>query len=528
MGVFIMHNDVIKMFKKNVPRQKKVYQTYMQEVKIQNFSYASFKEENIALIEIKDYLMRIDEYHYLSETQIENMFTYLKQYLSIDNFNKIKKVFKNLNDLSDFLSERYNSKTSLHGPVSKNNCLNIINKIDELKSELAKKKGKNLIELEKTISHELAIKKLLTPKTYKFDENKLLYLIDCFPFLLNCDRNNNTFNDSFCKYVERAKVNRDREKLNYYKNMYNYLSTLKELNLNTNYLEYLFDIKHEKIDENIIDKKIRSLRVDPSTGLKIIEDYIISIDTDITKKIDDAFSIEKIGGNYLIGIHIASVESLGYFKENSMDINERVNVNKSKASLSRNKKRNATTMYILIDSNGIVRGCRELQTIVKADANLVYEDIPKLIRNDDINPVLKKTIIDLLSVYNLLENEKFPNNPTISNFAYLITSKLMILCCTLYSEEFKKNEIPAIYLCGDNKNNYYSLYHFNYYTGFDNYNTYTKVTSPIYDRASLINQYFINRFLIKKRNMSDEEKEEMILKLKPIVDKLNKNKYLDN
>ena len=127
MGVFIMHNDVIKMFKKNVPRQKKVYQTYMQEVKIQNFSYASFKEENIALIEIKDYLMRIDEYHYLSETQIENMFTYLKQYLSIDNFNKIKKVFKNLNDLSDFLSERYNSKTSLHGPVSKNNCLNIIN-----------------------------------------------------------------------------------------------------------------------------------------------------------------------------------------------------------------------------------------------------------------------------------------------------------------------------------------------------------------------------------------------------------------
>lgn len=523
-----MNNNLIKMFKKNVPKQKKVYQTYMQDCKIKNFSYTSFKKNNIILIEIKDYLMTLDEYYYLSETQINNMFNFLKQNITINNFTLLKKAYKHLNDLSDFLSERYNSKDSLHGKDSKNNCLYIINKIVELKNDIASRKGYNTIEIEKTISFENVITKLFNPKEFVFDENKLLYLIENYNFIFNRDRNNNDFNDNFCKCVERSRINREKHKYNYYKSMYNYLSTIKDLNLDTQYLDYLFDINIQNISEDIINKKLSSMRIDSKTGNRMVEDYIISIDNDVTKKIDDAFSIEKIGNNYLLGIHIANVYSLGYFEEDSLDVNQKGNVNKSKASLSRNKKRNATSIYILIDNNGIVRKYKILNTVLKANANLVYDDIPHLIRNDDVNPVLKNTVINLLSVYNLLENEKFPNNPTISNFAYLITSKLMILCCTLYSEEFKNNNISAIYLCGDKNNNYYSLDASSYNTGFENYNTYAKVTSPIYDRSSLINQFFINRYILQKRYMNEEEKNEMNLKLVPIVEKLNKNKYIDS
>ena len=104
----------------------------------------------------------------------------------------------------------------------------------------------------------------------------------------------------------------------------------------------------------------------------------------------------------------------------------------------------------------------------------------------------------------------------------------MMLCCTLYSEEFKNKEVPAIYLCGDNKNNFYSLDSSDYYTGFDRYNTYARVTSPIYDRASLINQYIINRYMLQRRYLKEEERDEMCLRLKPIVEKLNRHKDIEN
>ena len=523
-GGVLMHNDMMKMFKKSVPRQKKIYQTYMSDCKVQNFSYSNFKNNNIILIEIKDYLMTLEEYYYLSENQIDNIFSYLNQNLSVDSFNRLKKVYKNLNELSDYLSERYRSNDSLHGDKSRANCLYIIDKIAQTKEFIANKKGLNVLEIENKISFENALYKILTPKEYVFDEKKLLYLIEQFPFLIFNDRNNCDFNDNFCRCLERAKINRDRVKLNYYKSMYNYLSTIKELNLDGKYINYLLGLDVKSIDGRLIDKKIDSMRVDTKTGFKMVEDYIISIDTDVTKKIDDAFSIEKIGDSYLLGIHLANVFSLGYFEEDSMDVNQRGYVKKADASLTKNKKKTAVTMYILIDSNGIVRKCKLFNTVIKANANLIYEDVPHLIRKDDVNPELKNTVINLLSVYNLLENSRFPNNPTISNFAYLITSKLMMLCCTLYSEEFKKNDLTAIYLCGDKNNNYYSLNPFNYFTGFDKYNTYAKVTSPIYDRASLINQYIISRYLLQRRIPKEEEKDEMTLKLKPIVEKLNKNR----
>ena len=67
-----------------------------------------------------------------------------------------------------------------------------------------------------------------------------------------------------------------------------------------------------------------------------------------------------------------------------------------------------------------------------------------------------------------------------------------------------------------------------YYTGFTDYNSYTRITSPIYDTSSLINQLLVNRYLLQQRSMNEEEIDEMTLKLKPIVNKLNKNKDTKN
>ena len=171
-------NEFIKLFKKGIPREKKLYQAYMLDCKIHNFSYEKFKNTNIALIEIKDYIEKLDEYYSFSQKQIDNIFEYLKQNIRIDKFTKLKKIFKQLNELSENLSKKYNSNNILHGESSRKNCLYIIDKIEELKSDLSKRCGRVLIDVEKTIQFENIVNKILNPKELIFDGITLLFIID--------------------------------------------------------------------------------------------------------------------------------------------------------------------------------------------------------------------------------------------------------------------------------------------------------------------------------------------------------------
>ena len=516
-----MH-QIIDMFKKGIPRQKKLYQCYIQDCKINNFSYNAFKQNNIVLVEIKEFLMSTDEFYYISESQVDNMIEYLKSTLIIDKFSRVKKIYKSLNTLSDYLSSRYNSPSSLHGPKSREMCLYIINKILDLKSYIAKECNSNILDIESKITFESIVGQILNPNNYFFGEEKVLFLLENIESIKKSDRNGQGFNSLFCRQVENAKYLRNREKLKYYKTLYSYLVNFKSLYLDVKYLNNLFDIKYIPIDRRIIEKKIYSMRIHPKTGKRMVENYILSIDNDDTKKIDDAFSIEKIEDAYIIGIHIADVYSLGYFEEDSLDVNQKNNINKSKASLQRNRERDALSMYILLDNNGIIRNYRVIPTTINTDINLVYEDIPHILRMNEIRPELKDAIINLISVYNLIENDRFPTSPTIQNLAYVIVSKLMVLCSALYSEDLSRNNIPAIFTGGDNSNNYYSLNISNYNTGFKDYNSYARVTSPIIDRLSLINQCFYYKGVLG--DMTEEKKNEVVLKLKPLIDKLNKNK----
>ena len=508
-------NEIISLFKKGVPRQKKVYQAYMSYSEVKNLSYVNFKNNNIPLIEIKEY------YHYLYENQINNIFEYLKQYLYMTNFSKLKKVYKQLNELSDCLSEKYN-KNKLHGQVSKDNCLLIINKINGLKQVLAYKNNYSVSDIENITLFESVVGHLLNPKNNNFSEEDLVFLLSNLSHLYGKDRNGRNFNDNFCKQVEKAKITRDREKLEYFLHLYQHIVNIKAIPMDNEYLMSLFDLKTVVLDNDVIDRKLLAMQIHPKTGNRIVKDYVLSIDNDETKKIDDAFSIEKVGGGYLIGIHIADVYSLGYFEEDSLDVNQKNNVNKKDASLTRNKERNAVSLYVFLDNNGIIVKYRMLKTTLINRSNLIYDDIPKILGSKEVEPALKENVLNLVSVYTLLENSRFTNSPTIKNLAYLIVSKLMVLCSTLYSFEFSKRHVPAIYLVGDKDIGHYSLEDLEFYTGFEGYNCYARVTSPIIDRTSLINQFFIQRCLFQR--MSEENKYKLLLKLRPVVDKMNKNK----
>ena len=516
-----MH-EIINLFKKGIPRQKKVYQTYVATTDVKNLSYVNFKSNNVALVELKEYLSTLQDFKDLNQLQIENMFEYLRQFLYIDKFSKLKKVYRQFNELSDYLSDKYNTPGQITDLEARENCLDIINKITSVKDTLARKQGFTTMQVEKISLFESSVGQLMNPKDKDFDEEDLIFLLTNINNLMENDRNGKDFNNIFCRQVEKASITRDKEKMSYYKSLYQHLSNIKCIKLDDDYLMKLLGINHSIVDDSIIDRKIRNMKIHPKTRKKIVDDFILSIDNDETKKIDDAFSIEKIEDSYLIGIHIADVYSLGYFEEDSLDVNQKNNVKKKDASLAKNKERNAVSLFVLLDSNGIIRKYKMLNTTLVTDTNLLYNDIPKILTQKEVDPRLKDNIVNLISVYNLLENERFPVGPTVQNLAYVIVSKLMVLCGALYSYEFSKQNSPAIYLVGDKDYNHYSLVDSEFNTGFEGLNCYSRVTSPIIDRLSLINQFFIHRCLFHR--MGEEQKYKMIMKLRPVVDRLNKNK----
>lgn len=519
-------NEFIYLFRKDVPRQKKLYQAYIKTSEVKGLSYVGFKSNNVALVEIKDYLTKLDDYDSLTEKQINNMVEYLKQYIFIETFPKVKKVFKQLNDLSDYLSNKYNSNEYLHSEASRDNCLLIINSINSIKAVLARKMGRNPLEVEKMISFETVAGQLLNPKDNKFDEEKLLFMLTNLNSLYGTDRNKKDFNTTFCKQVSKAVIEKDVEKMFYFKSLYQHIANIKAIPLDHDYLMRLFGIQKTFIEETALEVKIKSMPFHHKTRKRMVQDYVLSIDNDETRNIDDAFSIEKVNSGFIVGIHIADVCSLGYFEEDSLDINQKNNVKKKDASLARNKERNAVSLFVLLDNNGLIRDYKMINTTLVTNINLVYHDIPKILTMQEVDPRLKDNVINLISVYNLLENDRFPTNPTIQNLAYLIVSKLMVLCGALYSYEFSKKGIPAIYLVGDPDCNHYSIENLEFHTGFEGLNNYSRVTSPIIDRMSLINQFFIHNCVY--RRMSEERKGTMVLKLRPVVDKLNRNSNNNN
>ncbi len=177
-----------------------------------------------------------------------------------------------------------------------------------------------------------------------------------------------------------------------------------------------------------------------------------------------------------------------------------------RASLIEQVSRNAVSLFIEIDSNGIIIDYRLLKTRLEVSKNLVYGDISKIIMQDNVNEDLRQTILNLSELYTVIRNKNFYEYPTIENIGHSLVKKYMILYGCIISEYFNKYNIPGIYLCGSERNNYYSTRADCYESGFNNYDHYSKSTSPLYDRSSalcqfLLHEFFFNTDINKDKNL---------------------------
>ncbi len=168
----------------------------------------------------------------------------------------------------------------------------------------------------------------------------------------------------------------------------------------------------------------------------IVDDYIITIDGAGAIEIDDALSCKKLSnGNYLLGVHIASV--LGYLPYESLPVQEAINRNSSiylshkfqereddfnktipifpysfsadHASLLPGVPKLARSYYYEISPSGEIINERFLKTIITSSKKATYSEINDILENGTINDKLQELITNLNTVAGALEKNYHPN-----------------------------------------------------------------------------------------------------------------------
>lgn len=168
-----------------------------------------------------------------------------------------------------------------------------------------------------------------------------------------------------------------------------------------------------------------------------VDDYIFSIDESETVEIDDALSCKKLdNGNYLLGVHIASV--LGYFDYDTDIVQEALARIKAiyldrkyqfadndykrivpilpydfsavTGSLFPGNPKYARSYYFEIDKDGDIVNEKFFKSIIRNNKRATYNEIDKILKHGTTNETLQNTVTALEEVCEILDKVYKPSN----------------------------------------------------------------------------------------------------------------------
>ena len=240
------------------------------------------------------------------------------------------------------------------------------------------------------------------------------------------------------KYVNQLSYNKknskkNRNKLESISNIVKLIKGFDEDKTGIHQIASKYDI-HVSFSEDQIEnvKLVHTPKEGVMTDRKLVNDYTISIDGNDAVEIDDCLSCRKLSnGNYLLGVHIASV--LGYFPYDSEIVQEAISRAHSiylsrvyqtkdndfkktipifpydfaadKGSLKEGEKRLARSYYFEIDPTGEIVYENFTKSILQNDKRLSYQEANQILENNSDNKKLDETLKNLKEVASLLEQK---------------------------------------------------------------------------------------------------------------------------
>ena len=204
----------------------------------------------------------------------------------------------------------------------------------------------------------------------------------------------------------------------------------------------------------------------------------LTIDSEYTRDIDDALSVERVGGDYQVGIHISDVatflnghreifqEAMGratsvYLPEQRIPMIPPT-LSESTCSLIVGEKRRALSFLVRIDDEGKIQDYQILSSIIQVEQRLSYETADLLLEEEEEELAALQRITQKLFQRRLDAGAFFIPRPErvirvtrekeISIYkrdrespSQKIVSEFMILANSLAALFLKEREIPAIY-----------------------------------------------------------------------------------
>lgn len=508
-------NSTLKGFKYAVVKPVKLFNRLKQFPEYSNITYSQFRTRNISFDIFEAAFLDIDN-EIIDPTQLQNMFKYLSNNLKGSRDSDIKRIIVRIEKLKINLTTKLCELDPEKDKIAIENIDNILVELADLKNVIIDPAKNNNRGIEKEIQFEMLIDDLLYPDNY--DTTTLLpTLFYNLPILGNNVGNGKKFNESLYKALLSSMHGDNNEQKKYYITLANLIKQAniykidKKVSNICGFKEYDKDIKTK------LEEKISKLEYNTNIGRYRLDDFIVTIDNECTSKFDDAISIEKMDNDsYILGIHIADVYSLGILPSSNESIEF-----KSKASLCENVDKNAISLFVEISSTGLIIDKKMIMTNIRVNNNLLYDDVSKIlsIKKDE---KLCQTIIDLIGLYNLLDNTKLPDFPGPSTIAHSLVQKFMLLYGCVASSIASENRYPILYQLDSDKKSEVTLNEVHVYTGFEenDLSTYARFTSPIWDIRSFINQFSMCRCIFD--HIDKKEKNALRLQMSGYKNKINK------
>lgn len=204
---------------------------------------------------------------------------------------------------------------------------------------------------------------------------------------------------------------------------------------------------------------------------------VFSIDDDNTVDIDDAISIESLGEQTRLGIHISNVASIindsSALDNDALKRGETIYLSEGNIhmfpqqlvsnllTLKEKNIRRALSLFIIFDRDHNILSHEFLQTKINLKKNYSYKEANKFITNTDEGKMLVSitkslrerrvnngAIILQLPVLKIIRDES--NNIVINKLlmntdAHNVVAECMVLMNSLCADYFRNNEIPSIY-----------------------------------------------------------------------------------